>query len=46
MLPFLNQLLAGIGMTVCVLSLCAGVKALALCRAGKKTRKRRRSWSK
>ncbi len=46
MLPLPYQLLAGIGITVFVLSLCAGIKALALCAAVKQIEKRRRSCSK
>ncbi len=46
MLPFPNQLVAGIGITVFVLSLCAGVKALALYVVVQRTGKRKKSCSK
>lgn len=43
MIPFQLQVIAGIGITVFVLSLCTAVKALAQGIVGKQTRKRRRS---
>ena len=46
MLPVPGQWIAGIGLTICVLSLCAGIKSLALLAAAKKTEKRKQSCSK